>query len=88
MYREHGLKCLDFLRVMDLPRGRWPRIYWTGPGSKADGLHTKKEFLRIMYEQYPESVYWRRRGEKEIPPGKIKKRAITEWMAFARATYV
>lgn len=75
--------------LQQLPQGRrWPRIYWTGPGLKIDGLYTKKEFLHAMYQHYPESVYWRIRGDREIPPGKIRKGAITEWMEFAGATYV
>ena len=27
-------------------------IYWTGPGSKNNGLHTRKEFLRIVQAEY------------------------------------
>ena len=30
-------------------------IYWTGPGSKNNGLHTPEEFLTIVRYQYP---YW------------------------------
>ena len=64
------------------------RIYWTGPGSRIDGIHTKKEFIRIVLNEYPDHVYWRRRGDTEVPPGKIKKTDITGWMQFVNATWV
>ena len=35
--------------------GRWPKIYWIGPGSKTDGLHTKKEFLNLRLPLETES---------------------------------
>lgn len=66
---------------------RWPKIYWTGPGSKTDGLHTKQEFLNTMKKTYPEHVYWRMRGDTVVPPGKFKKDDIDGWMAFANARW-
>ena len=68
-----------------MPRHR--KILWTGLGSRIDGLHTKKEFLDIMYGQFPESVYCRRRGDREVPPGKIKRVDIEEWMNSVGATW-
>jgi hypothetical protein len=68
--------------------GRWPKIYWTGPGSKRDGLHTKKEFIDLMPKSYPEHVYRRMRGDTDIPPGKIKRNDIDGWMAFVNARWV
>ena len=61
------------------------KIYWIGPGSNqsTNGLHTRKEFLQIMRSQYPEQVYWRRNGDKVIPPGKIKRNDIEGWLEFA-----
>jgi hypothetical protein len=69
-------------------RGRWPKIYWTGPGSKIDGLHTKKEFIDIMSKSYFDHVYRRMRGDTGVPPGKIKRNDIDGWMAFVNARWV
>ena len=63
-------------------------IYWTGPGSRIDGIHTKKEFIRIVRNEYPEHVYLRRHGDKGVPPGKFKDSDITGWMHFVNATWV
>jgi len=68
--------------------GRWPQIYWIGHGSKTSGIHTKGEFLKIVRNTYPDSVYWRRRGDREIPAGKIKKGDIAAWIAFVNATWI
>ena len=68
--------------------GRWRKIYWIGVGSKTSGLHTKKEFLRIMSRQYPDHNYRRIRGERFIPPGKIKRNDIDGWLALTGAVYV
>jgi len=67
---------------------RWPKVYWTGPGSKIGGLHTKKEFLDLMLKTYPEHIYRRMRGDRVIPPGKIAKGDINGWMAFVNATWI
>ena len=67
--------------------GRWPKIYWTGPGSKIDGLHTKKEFLNIIRKEYPEYVYRRMRGDIGVPPGKLKTTDVDGWMAFVNAVW-
>ena len=63
------------------------KIYYTGIGSKTDGLHTKDEFLQIMYAQFPETRYLRRRGDTVMPNDKIKKGDIDSWMEFAGAKY-
>jgi len=66
-----------------------PRTYvhYTGIGSHLSGLHTKKDFLRIMRQQFPEMVLWRMKG---VPPDptKIKKGDIERWMEFAGAKLV
>jgi hypothetical protein len=69
-------------------RGRWPQIYWLGPGSNPDGLHSKKAFLKIMHNTYPEVVYWRCRGDVGVPAGKLKKNNITGWINFAGAQLI
>ena len=68
--------------------GRWRKIYWIGMGSKTSGLHTKKEFLNIMGKQYPEHIYWRRRGDTEIPEGKLKHSDIDGWMELVDAKWI
>jgi hypothetical protein len=57
-----------------------PKIAWNG------GLYSREEFLRTMHAQYPEVVYWRLRGDTEIPVGKLKKRDLEGWIAFANST--
>jgi len=69
-------------------RGRWPQIYWLGPGSKPGGLHSKKAFLQIMHTTYPEVVYWRRRGDVGVPVGKLKKSDLEGWIHFAGAQVI
>ena len=72
-------------------------IYWTGSGSKNNGLHTPKEFLTIVRYQYP---YW----NIECPQNKnmqtkYKKRkrfeicgkvmtTIEDWMKLTNARWV
>ena len=68
--------------------GRWRKIHWTGEGSNPSGLHTKQEFLQRMRTQYWDHVYRRRRGDKEVPFGNIKRTDIDGWMEFANAKYV
>ena len=68
--------------------GRWRKIYWIGVGSKTSGLHTKKEFLAIIQRENPEHIYWRLRGDRFIPQGKIKRNDIDGWLAFANAVYL
>jgi len=68
--------------------GRWPKIYWIGMGSKSDGLHTKAEFLRIMENQYPDVVYWRRKGDVGIPHGKIRRNDLASWIQFSGARLI
>jgi hypothetical protein len=66
-----------------------PRIYvhYTGIGSHITGLHSKKDFLQIMRNQFPEMVQLRMKGQSPDPT-KIKKADIKRWMEFAGATYV
>jgi hypothetical protein len=68
--------------------GRWAKIYWIGLGSRSNGLHTKKEFLDIMRRQYSEVVYWRIRGERAVPLGKINKNDIEGWVQFTGARWI
>jgi hypothetical protein len=57
-----------------------PKIAWNG------GLYSHQEFLRTMHAQYPEVIYWRCRGDTEIPAGKLKKRDLEGWIAFANSS--
>ena len=70
-------------------------IYWTGPGSKNNGLHTPKEFLAIVQYQYP---YWNIKcpQNKNIQTKNKKRKrfeicgkviAIEGWMKFANARW-
>ena len=68
--------------------GRWLKIYWIGLGSKTSGLHTKEEFLHLMSKQYPEHIYRRFKGDKEIPSGLIRKKDLEGWMKFTGAIWV
>ena len=43
--------------LVNIPRGRWRKIQYTGLGAKESGIHTKAEFLQIMRENFPENVY-------------------------------
>jgi hypothetical protein len=51
-------------------------------------LHTKKVFLMLMRERFPEVIYWRMKGDRFVTPGKIKKTDIDGWMSFTAATWV
>ena len=53
-----------------------------------NNLYTKAAFLRIMYNTFPEVIYWRMKGDKIIPPNKIKKADIEGWIAFTGARYL
>lgn len=66
---------------------RWQKIYWTGIGSNINGIHTKKEFLMIVRNQFPEMVLLRIKGT--IPqPERIKKKDINRWMEFTGAVFI
>jgi hypothetical protein len=65
---------------------RWPKIYWVGEGSRIDGLHTKKEFLRIMRDQHWNMVQYRIR-KQPVDPTKIKKQDLGAWMEFVGAEF-
>jgi len=43
--------------------------------------------LEIMYLEFPEVVYRRMRGDKGVPPGKLKKGDLAGWMAVAGAKF-
>ena len=62
-------------------------IYYTGIGSKTDGIHTQKEFLKIMHNQFPEMVAWKLKGVP-LPPEKIKKNDLARWLKFSGATKI
>lgn len=68
--------------------GKKSKIYWTGPGSKTDGIHTKKEFIDLVRKMYPERVYRRMRGDTGVPPGSFKNDDVAGWMGFVNAHYV
>ena len=58
------------------------KIQWNGVN------YGQEEFLRLAHTQYPEVIYWRRRGDTEIPAGKLKKRDLEGWMAFVGASWL
>jgi len=61
--------------------GRWRKIEWNGFGSNPTGLHTKKDFLERAHHHYYDRIYYRLRGDREIPHGRIKKNDLEAWMA-------
>jgi len=60
-------------------------IYYTGIGSKIDGIHTQKEFLKIMHTKFPEMIAWKLKGVP-LSPEKIKKNDLARWLKFSGAT--
>jgi hypothetical protein len=63
-------------------RKRMTKISWEGR------LYTKPNFLKTMHREFAESVYWRMKGDKLIPPGKIKKDDLAGWMELAGAHFM
>lgn len=63
-------------------------IYWQGPGSKTNGMHTRAEFLTRIRAAYPEHVYWRMRGDTCVPPGKIRRNDLDSWLRFGNARLI
>ena len=58
------------------------------PGYKAGGYHTKKEFLDIVRYQDGDRVYYRMRGDPPgVPPGRLRKDDLTDWMDLVGAIY-
>jgi hypothetical protein len=49
------------------------KVYWNGL------TMSKSAFLKTMHREYSDHVYWRRKGDVEIPIGKIKKRDFYGW---------
>ena len=65
------------------------KIYYTGQGCRRDNLHSKTEFLNIMWGEFPDKMYLRRKGDpKGIPDGKIKMRDLHGWMQFTTAIWI
>ena len=62
-------------------------IYYTGIGSKTDGRHTQKEFLKIMHNHFPQMVAWKLKGVP-LDPEKIKKNDLARWLEFSGATKI
>lgn len=72
-------------------------IYWTGPGSKNNGLHTRKEFLRIVQAEYlnwnldysqPKTTTKNAKLKRFTINGKVlKKNDIEAWMNVANAKW-
>jgi hypothetical protein len=73
-------------------------IYWTGPGSKNNGLHTRKEFLRIVQAEYlnwnldysqPKTTNKNAKLKRFTINGKVlKKNDIEAWMNVANAKWI
>lgn len=57
------------------------KVYWNGL------TMSKSAFLKTMHREYSDHVYWRRKGDVEIPIGKIKKRDFFGWLFFSGAVY-
>jgi len=65
------------------------KIYYTGIGCRRDNLHSKTEFLHIMWGLFEDRIYLRRNGDpKGVPVGKIKMRDLPNWMQFANAIWI
>jgi hypothetical protein len=62
-------------------------IHYTGRGSKTDGRHTQKEFLKIMHNEFPEMIALKLKGVP-LDPQKIKKNDLARWMVFSGATKI
>jgi hypothetical protein len=56
--------------------------------SLGGNVYSKNEFLRIMHQQHADKIYWRMKGDKIIPPGKIKKADLEGWMTFSGAHFI
>ena len=62
-------------------------IYYNGVGSKIDGRHSQKEFLRICCNEFPEMVALKFKGVP-LDPEKIRKNDLARWMEFTGATFI
>ena len=56
--------------------------------SLGGNVYSKNEFLRVMHQQHADKIYWRMKGDKIIPPGKIKKADLEGWMTFSGAHFI
>lgn len=73
-------------------------VYWTGVGSRNDGLHSPKEFLRIVQAEYlnwnldysqPKTTNKNAKLKRFTINGKaLKKNDIEAWMKVANAKWV
>ena len=73
---------------------RWPRIYVNLPGFRADCIHTKVEFMRIIRSN-PELIiqgrpvweitYHKHRGDHAI---QLKRNDVDGWMALLGAQWI
>ena len=74
-------------------------VYWTGPGSRNDGLHSPKEFLRIAQGEYldwnikcpPNKNIENKKNNKlkrfQICGKVLKRNDIEGWMKIANAKW-
>jgi hypothetical protein len=71
---------------------RWPKIYCDRHGFRMDCLHTKAQFLRIVWfsDEFWEIRYWRRNGDPPgyVPPGKLRKNDLDGWMLHTGAYWI
>lgn len=63
-------------------RKKMQKVAWNGV------IYSKTVFLDMIHRAYPDTVYWRMKGDRVIPPGKIKKTDLEGWMAFSGAHFV
>lgn len=64
------------------------KIYWTGQGSKLTGIHSCSEFMKLIQREMPEYLYWRRRGDKEVPFGLLRRNDLNGWMRLGNAHFI
>jgi hypothetical protein len=46
---------------------------------------SKGNFLKTMHREFAENVYWRRKGDTEVPIGKLKKKDFNGWILLSGA---
>ena len=59
-------------------------IYWPAK----DMVLSKKNFLALVLQEMPHTIYWRMRGDTAIPPSKIKKSDLAGWMALTHSSFI
>lgn len=63
-------------------------IYWIGPGLEEPKIHSNANFLKRVHRAFPDFVYYRRKGDTEVPVGLLKRNDLQGWMRLANAHFV